>query len=78
MALTRKEHALILFMLTKLRQQDKLILQLLKSREIVDQGDAEAFEAVLTSDDQANEELYQETLAIYKMTAKTLGIRTGL
>lgn len=67
----------MVLMLTKIRQQQNLILEILKSREIIDGSDAAAFESVLTDDDKRNEALYQQTSQIYESTAKILGVKVS-
>jgi len=77
MAMTTEEHTLVLLMLTKLRQQQNLILEILQSRDIIEEDDAAAFESMLTDDEARIKDLYQQTRSLYKKTAQTLRIKVG-
>lgn len=76
--MTRDEHVLMLSLFTKQTQFIKMLLDMLKSRGIVDQSDLPAFEFSVRLDAASNVALFEQAKEKYLALAKGLGIETGL
>jgi hypothetical protein len=76
--MTTQEHKLIIGLFAKQMQLITILLQILKSRDLVEKDDAQAFEFAVTEDDVSNAALLQRAKASYLQLAKSLGIETGL
>lgn len=76
--MTKEEHLLMIGVFTKQAQFIKIILEILKSRGIVEHDDMEAFESVVRLDLDSNDALFQDAQAAYVRLAKWCGIETGL
>lgn len=76
--MTTKEHLLVLSLFTKQAQLIKLLLDILKSRQILSADDARAFEFSANVDAASNLALFEQAKARYVQLAKGLGIDTGL
>jgi len=76
--MTPKEHLLVLSIFTKQNQFIKVLLDILKSRGILDSDDARAFEFSQNVDASSNAAIFAEAKAKYLELARGLGIETGL
>ncbi len=76
--MTKEEHLLMISLFTKQAQFIKIILEILKSRGIVEHDDPAAFESAVRLDLDSNAALFQQTKAGYVRVAKGLGIEAGL
>ncbi len=76
--MTRQEHTLLLTLFTKQLQQIKIIVNILKSRGVLQADDAQAFESATVLDHESNAAIFSEARAAYLKLAKGLGIETGL
>jgi hypothetical protein len=76
--MTRKEHVLILAMLTRQQMQIKIILDLLRSREIVSGDDLKAFDFAVRQDTYSSLALLRQVKAVYLTAAADAGVNTGL
>jgi hypothetical protein len=72
--MTRNEHALMVAMFTKQARQIKVLYEVLKSRDILQGDDLEAFTAIVESDPLANRELSIETVKDYTDSCHVLDI----
>lgn len=78
MAITRDEHMLIILMLMKQQQALKIVIDALKSRGILAEDDAQAFEFSQMQDAPSNAALFHQVRDNYLFLAKTMGLQTGL
>jgi hypothetical protein len=76
--MTREEHLLILTMLTRQQLLTKVILDLLRSREIVADDDVAAFEFAVRQDAASNPVLLRQVKEVYLTVASELGVNTGI
>lgn len=76
--MTPREHAFFFALFAKQTQQIKILLDILKSREILTGDDARAFEFSQTANVASNVALFRQSKAAYLQLAKSLGIETGL
>ena len=76
-AMTPDEHRLVLWVFVRQAQTTKALLDILKSREILQDDDAEAFAASVFLE-ASNSALYQQAKEEYLKIAKLLGVETGL
>ena len=74
MALTREEHLLLIALFVKQSQNIKILLEILKSRDILTGDDSRAFEFSVLQDMPSNDALFREGKAKYIQLAKGLGI----
>jgi hypothetical protein len=72
--MTAKEHSLVVAMLFKQAQSMKFILDLLKTKGLIEQSDLAINSFATRNDPVSNKALYLETLEYYTMAAKELGI----
>lgn len=76
--MTPAEHRLVIWVLARQFQQTKTFLDILKSRNVLEDGDAEAFAASVYLDEASNSALLREAKAEYLRIAKDLEVVTGL
>ena len=76
--MSKGEHLLMIALFTKQAQFIKTIVQILTSRKIIEQDDAQAFEFAVALDAESNLELFEQARIAYVKLAKGLGIETGL
>ena len=76
--MTREEHLLILTMLARQRLLIKLLIDLLRSRDIILDDDLQAFEFALRQDAASNGDVVREVKAAYLAMAESVGLDTGL
>ncbi len=76
--MTPKEHLLMITVMTKQLQQIKVIVGMLKSRGVLQDDDAQAFESAVALDLESNASLFQDARKEYLKFSKHLGIETGL
>jgi len=76
--MTPEEHQLMITMWAKQYQQLKVVVEILKSRGLLEGDDPLAFATLVHSDVAANRALLQESATIYLQTAKEIGVDTGL
>ncbi len=72
--MTQKEHALMIAMFVREAKLIKIILEILRSRGIVETDDPAAFEALVRLDPKVISDLIDATEAVYWQTAKALGV----
>jgi hypothetical protein len=76
--MTREEHQLIVTMLARQQLLIKLLIDLLRSREVILHDDLQAFEFALRQDAASNEDVVREVKAAYLAMAESVGLDTGL
>lgn len=76
--MTKEEHLLMISLFTKQVQFVKVILEILKSRGIVEHDDPAAFESAVRLDPESNAALIEQAKVAYVRLARGLGIQTGL
>lgn len=76
--MTPEEHRLVIWVLARQLQQAKVFLDVLKSRNVLEEGDAEAFATSVYLDETSNSALYREAKSEYLKIAKAMGLKTGL
>jgi hypothetical protein len=76
--MTPQEHKLMVTMFTKQLQQLKVVIEILKSRGLLEGDDAMAYATVVHSDEQSNALVFQQAREMYLQAAKYLKIDTGL
>lgn len=75
--MTIEEHEMMIAVLVQQLQLTKSILELLKSRDLLDSGDLAAFLS-LTQTQEAGESLVDAAHQLYHRAAKHAGVVTGL
>jgi len=78
MSMTPKEHLLVLTLFVKQAQIAKVMLDILKSRGLLTDDDARAFEFSANVDAASISALFEQSKAKYLALARGLGIETGL
>ncbi len=73
--MTSDEHILLIIMLTKQLQLTKTLVELLRSRGVLDADDFQAFGALVRSDENMSAEMLKDTRNLYLKAAKGLGLR---
>jgi hypothetical protein len=76
--MTPEEHKLAITMWAKHYQQLKVIIEILKSRGLLEGDDPLAFASLVHSDTASNKALLQPSAELYLQTAKDIGVETGL
>ena len=76
--MTDKEHLLVVSLLTRQAQFTKVLINILKSKGIMEGDDAAAYQQVTAQDQQSNAAIFYDTAMEYLKVAKGLGIQTGL
>jgi hypothetical protein len=76
--MTDREHFLLLLLFFKQRQSMRVLLNILRSREVITGDDEAAFASALTQDADLNGALFDEAREAYLLLADSLGIQTGL
>jgi hypothetical protein len=76
--MTPDEHKLIITMFAKQYQQIMVIIEILKSRGLLEGDDPMAFATVVHSDTDSNALVFQQAAALYLEAATHLAIDTGL
>jgi hypothetical protein len=76
--LSIQEHKLLIMLLAKQNQNFKILLDILRSRGILEPGDATAFAFSVVADAQSNAALLQEATLAYLGLAKEMGIEVNL
>lgn len=71
--MTDKEHALILMMFTRQNLYIQMLLDMLKSRDIIQADDIPAFDSVVIAD-RDNVDAFVRALAQYRKFANQLGL----
>jgi hypothetical protein len=76
--MTPDEHKFFITMFMKQYQQLEVVIDILKSRGLLQGDDPLAFASARHADTERNAQLFFQTAKIYTDVAKTLGIETGL
>jgi hypothetical protein len=76
--MTPEEHALMVAILANQLQFTKAVLEILNSRDLVEEGDLGAFLALVQHHQQASEPILETARQLYLAAAQQLGIETGL
>lgn len=76
--MTPEEHRLVIWVLVRQAQNTKALLDILKSRGVLQDDDAQAFAASVFLDEASNSALLAEAKAEYLRVAKMMGVVTGL
>jgi hypothetical protein len=76
--MTTQEHKLILGLFAKQTQLIMVLVHILKSHDLVQADDAQAFEFAVTEDAASNAALLAKVKKSYLEFAKSLGVETGL
>lgn len=72
--MTKQEHMLMITMFAKQLQTTKILLQMMKSREVITADDERAFQALVNEDSAGNTALMQDAANAYAGFAIKLGI----
>lgn len=76
--MTRAEHALMIAMFVKHQMFIKMVIEVLKSNELVSGDDLPAFEFRVNADASGRDELFEAMTKLYVEAATRLGIDTGI
>jgi hypothetical protein len=76
--MTRDEHLMVLTMLARQQMQIKLILDVLRSREIVSGDDLKAFDFAVRQDAESKLSLLRQVKEVYLAAAAEVGLETGI
>ena len=76
--MTPEEHRLVIWVLVRQAQGIKTIIEILKSRGLLQENDAEKFASAVFLDEASNFALLQAAKAEYLKLARELGVVTGL
>jgi len=76
--MTPEEHRLVIWVLARQLQLGKLFIDILKSRNVLEESDVEAFASTVFWDETSNHALYADAKQEYLKIAKELGLVTGL
>ncbi len=76
--MTSEEHKLVFLLFFKQRQTIRILLDMLKSRDILTDDDEEAFSSAQLQNVGSNAAVFDEAKAAYLVMAQSLGIQTGL
>lgn len=76
--MTTEEHMLLLQLFFKQRQGMRVLLNILRSRDVLTPDDERAFAAAQTQDIGSNAALFAEAKAFYLQMAHSLELETGL
>ena len=76
--MTPDEHRLIILLVVRQMQMSNTFLEILKSRGVLETGDARAFASLVYQDAAANEVLLSDATKQYLRLAKAAGVVTGL
>jgi hypothetical protein len=76
--MTREEHLLMIFVMTKQAQFVKFVGELLKNQGIASGDDLSAFDFAMTRDVSSNAALLEQAKTAYLYLAKEAGVTTGL
>jgi hypothetical protein len=76
--MTPEEHRLVIFVLARQYQQTKILIEILKSRGILESDDPTAFASAVCLDVPSNNALLRQAKEEYLQAAKDMGVVTGL
>jgi hypothetical protein len=78
--MTPKEHSLLIFMFALQLKHFNALIEILKSRGVLDEDDLKAFDALVWEQERGRPEggLVDAAKAQYDLFAKALGVQTGL
>jgi hypothetical protein len=76
--MTRKEHLLMIGIVAKQYQMIRVLLDLLKNKQIISDGDLEAFQFVAMRDDDATLALVRQVRSFHVQAATEACLETGL
>jgi hypothetical protein len=76
--MTANEHKLMVFMFTRQTMLLKSFAEILRSRGVVEQGDIEAFEALVRQQEIVDHELFHAVVDQYSAFARDLGLQGDL
>lgn len=76
--MTTDEHKLLITMFMRQYQQLQVVIDIFKSRGLLQDDDPMAFASAVHADAERTVFLFQQTTQIYLDTAKALGIETGI
>lgn len=76
--MTTAEHQLIVEMFKNQRLIFDILIELLKSRGVVQSGDLAAFDALVSQSEAHRDELERQVGEEYQRSATILGVQTGL
>jgi len=72
------EHILMVHMFARQMMLFQSLLEILKSRGVLQRGDIEAFEALVREEEQEHLEIFHAVVNQYQAFARELGIQEGL
>jgi hypothetical protein len=72
--MTTQEHALMIAMFAKQMQNTKVLLQIMRSRDLITAEDEKAFQALVIQDKASTEALMRDAAELYWAVAKKMGI----
>ena len=76
--MTPREHLLMILWFTKQNQSIRILLDMLRSRDVITADDEKAFEFSQMHNVGSNSALFHEVKDNYLKLAKEMGIQTGL
>ena len=76
--MTSKEHALMIFMLTRQAMLIKSLADILKNNGLMTGDDMAAFDSVVSQEEMAHLPILRKTTNLYIDLAKTFGVDTGV
>lgn len=76
--MTPEEHLLVITVFAKQLQLIRTLFEILRSHEIVEAGDFDAFFSLITQHEQASGPLFDTAFAFYLRASKRAGVVTGL
>jgi hypothetical protein len=76
--MTPEEHRLVILVLARQYQQTRIIIEMLKSRGVLETDDATAFASAVCLDAPSNDALLRQAREEYLLAAKEMGVITGL
>jgi hypothetical protein len=76
--MTHAEHKLMLFMFVKQMSLFHALIESLKSKGVLDEGDLPAYEALIRSSDEMNNAMFDQVAGYYSTFATSLGIADQL
>lgn len=76
--MTRDEHTLIAHMFIRQTMLIKSLVEILKSRGLLERGDLEAFDALVRQTELSDKEIFHAVIDQYKSFARGLGLQGDL
>jgi hypothetical protein len=76
--MTQQEHLFMLSLYAMQSTKYNLLVEILKTRGVLEDDDIQAFRAHVVSETQEHREWFREAWKAYQVTAASLGLTTGL